>query len=154
MGKREDLESALGRAEAELAMAVAERAEAHANIVEADAKLERVRAVCRHLHDALVDLIRAEPAPAEAAAEKAPEAPPADAVAQPVPARQLLGKIRSLLARLRGAGAQALRGAGGAVLARQAFMLLALVLAYLQYYFFDVNLQVSRMPTITVMVFG
>ena len=36
------------------------------------------------------------------------------------------------------------------VLARQSFMLLALVLAYLQYYFLDVNLQIARLPSLVL----
>ena len=154
MGRREDLESALARAEAELALAVAARAEAHANVAEADAKLERARAVCRHLHDSLVELIRAEP-PRAVEAKKPAEALPESTGDDAVPVgKRLRGTLQEFLAGLRVAGSRAVNAAGGRALARQSFMLLALVLAYLQYYFFDVNLQVSRMPSITVMVFG
>jgi hypothetical protein len=150
MGQRQELEAALAKAEADLAQTVAARAEAHANVAEADAKLERARAGCRYLHDVLVELIRAEPPPKPAertgtsiqgVITEAPSARP----------RQTIRRfLRGFLAGKLGSANAASRR----LLARQSFMLLALVLAYLQFYFFDVNLQVVRLPSITVMVFG
>jgi outer membrane protein TolC len=150
-GKRQDLESALAMAEADLTQAVTDRAKAHASLVDADAKIERARAVCRHLHDALVELIRAEPPPKPAEpAETSTQGVVAEAAPSTRPRQTIRRFLQGFLAGKLGSANAASRR----MLARQSFMLLALVLAYLQYYFFDVNLQVVRLPSITVMVFG
>lgn len=151
MGQRQELEAALAKAETDLARAVADRAEAHANVAEADAHLERARGACRHLHDVLVELIRAEPPPKPAEqAETSTQA----AVAEAAPSARPRQKIRRFLHDFLAGRIGVANAASRRMIARQAFMLLALVLAYLQYYFFDVNLQVTRLPSITVMVFG
>jgi hypothetical protein len=151
MGQRQELEAALARAEADLTQAVSERVEAHANVAEADAHLERARDGCRHLHDALVELIRAEPPPKPAEpAETSTQGVVAEAAPSTRPRQTIRRFLQGFLAGKLGSANAASRR----MLARQSFMLLALVLAYLQYYFFDVNLQVVRLPSMTVMVFG
>lgn len=151
MGRRQELEAALAKAEADLARAVADRAKAHANVAEADASLERTRAACRHLHDALVELIRAEPPPKPAEpAETSTQGVAAEGAPSARPRQTIRRFLHGFLAGKLGSANAASRR----MIARQSFMLLALVLAYLQYYFFDVNLQVVRLPSITVMVFG
>ena len=154
MGKRQHLESALASAEAELAQAVAERAEARANVAEADAHLARARAGCRHLHDALVELIRAEPPPKPAKLVEPAEALTQGVVAEAAPSTGPRQAIRQFLHGFLAGKLGSTNAASRRMLARQSFMLLALALSYLQYYFFDVNLQVVRLPSLTVMVFG
>jgi len=154
MGQRQELEAALAKAEADLARAVSKRVEAHANVAEADASLERARATCRHVHDTLVELIRAEPPPKPAKAAKPAETSIQGVVAEAVPSTRPRQTIRRFLQGFLAGKLDAANAASRRMMARQSFMLLALVLAYLQYYFFDVNLQVVRLPSITVMVFG
>jgi hypothetical protein len=143
MGTQKELEAALAEAEAELARAVADRDAAAADVAEASDKVEKARAHCRQARTALTEQNRAEPAaaPVERTATSSREVkkPSKEPVARP--RKTLRGHISSLLARQ-------------PALARQSFMLLALVLAYLQYYFIDVNLKVSMLPSITVLVFG
>ena len=142
MGTREQLEVELAGAEAELARAVADRGAAAAEV--AEAKLERARAHCRQVRTALVELNRAEPVarPVERTTGK-PNRDAKKPAKEPTarPRKTIRGRISALLAQQ-------------PALARQALMLLALVLAYLQYYFLDVNLKVSLLPSITVLVFG
>jgi hypothetical protein len=154
MGKRQDVEGALARAKADLAQAVTDRAEAHAKVAESDAKLERARAVCRHLHDSLVELIRAEPPPKPVTPTEGTGTSIQGVVTEAPSAKRPGQTIRRFLQGFLAGKLGTANAASRRMIARQAFMLLALVLAYLQYYFFDVNLQVSRMPSITVMVFG
>ena len=146
MGTREELEAALAKAEAELAQAAGDRTNADANVC-----LEKARAHCRRERAALSELKRAEPA--AGSVERAEKSnrdlgkPSREPAGQRKTAR---GSISACSARQPDGGNAPSRR----VLARQAFTLLALVLAYLQYYFFDVNLQVARMPSITVTVLG
>lgn len=147
MGKRQELEAALARAEADLARAVADCAEASANP-------ERARSACRQARAALTEYIRAEPLatpvkPAGASTE-VPTRHAAEAASGKPPRKTIRRFLAGFLAGESGAASAASRR----MLARQSLMLLALVLSYLQYYFFDVNLQVVRLPSITVTVFG
>jgi multidrug resistance efflux pump len=154
MGKRQELEGALAKAESDLARAVTDCAEAHANVAEAGANLERARAACRLARAALTEFIRAEPlARTVKPAGASTEAPPQHAVEAPSGKRPRKS-VRRFLARLLAGKPGAANAAARRMLARQSFMLLALVVSYLQYYFFDVNLQVARLPSITVTVFG
>lgn len=146
MGKQEELEAALAAAEAELAKAAAYRVTAAA-----DADLDRVRAHCRQIRTALTEMTRAEPVsrPIEQVRKSGRDdvkKPPKEPVARP--RKTIRGLIMNGLSML---GPDA---AGRRQLARQALMLLALVLAYLQYYFIDINLKVSLLPSITVLLFG
>jgi hypothetical protein len=150
MGQRQELEAALAKAEADLAQAVSDRVEAHANVAEADAHLERARATCRHVHGTLVELIRAEPPPKPAK----PAASTQGVVAEAAPSTKPRQTIRRFLHDFLAGKLGSANAASRRMIARQSFMLLALVLAYLQYYFFDINLQVVRLPSMTVMVFG
>jgi hypothetical protein len=150
MGQREELEGALAEAEAELARAVAGREGADPDPAGADAHIDHVRASCRQARAALARLDRAEPAsPSSEPTEK-----PIHRMEKP-PARQSgSGKtIRQLLVAISGRP-DARQASSRRLLARQGLMLLALVLAYLQFYFFDVQLQVSRLPSLSVPLFG
>lgn len=151
MGKRQELEAALGKAEADLVRAVAE---ADAIVAEASANPERARAACRQARAALTELIRAEslarPVKPAGALTKAPTQHAAVAPSGKRPRKTIRRFLGGFLAEKPVAANAASRG----MLARQSFTLLALVLSYLQYYFFDVNLQVTRLPSITVMGVG
>jgi hypothetical protein len=138
MGTREELEAALAKAEAELAQAASDRTKADAGV-----RLERARTHCRQERAALTELNRAEPVarPVERTEKSNRDAGKRSKGPAVKPRKAVRGLISGLSAR-------------HFVLARQALMLLALVLAYLQYYFFDVSLQVSRLPSITVLLVG
>ena len=150
MDHREELELALAEAEVQLAEAVEARARLDTDAAEVNANIERARAQCRHARAALAELGRTELEHRESAF--VPE----------VPSGLLVGGGRKPAKRARRRAVHRLIGgflarelvAKGApdwrLLARQAFMLLALVLAYLQYYFFDVHLQVARLPALIV----
>jgi len=146
MGTREELEAALAEAEAELAQAASDRTRG-----DAGNRLEKARAHCRRERAALTELDRAEPVagPAERTEESNPDLGK--------PSKEPAGRRKTARGFFSAFSARQSDGRNASsrhVLARQAFMLLALVLAYLQYYFFDVNLQVARLPSITVTVFG
>ncbi|HMH18992.1 MAG TPA: hypothetical protein VK572_12690 [Burkholderiales bacterium] len=148
MSTREELEAALAEAEAELARAVAGRAAAAVDV--AEAKLERARAHCRHARTALAEMNRAEPAARSVGrTEKSNRSAEQPSKEYTGPRRSVLGFLSAFSARLPAKNAPSRQ-----LIARQGLMLLALVLAYLQYYFLDVNLKVSLLPSITVLVFG
>jgi hypothetical protein len=148
MGTREELEAALAEAEAELARAVVDRVAAAADV--AEAKLERARAHCRHARTALAEMNRAEPAAGPAGrTEKSNRSAEKPSKVYTGPRKSVLGFLSAFSARLPVKNAPTRQA-----ITRQALMLLALVLAYLQYYFLDVNLKVSLLPSITVLVFG
>lgn len=143
MGTQKELEAALAEAEAELARAVTGRDAAAADVADASADVEKARAHCRQARIALTEQNRAEPVAAPVVhtgtSNRDVKKPSKEPVARP--RKTIRGYISSLLTRQ-------------PALARQSFMLLALVLAYLQYYFIDVNLKVLLLPSITVLVFG
>jgi len=158
MGNREELDTALVEALADLAQAEAELAKVvlgHAKIepspVDGDADLEHARTACRQARARLLQLERDVPPPAsDAPAEKRvrhEEKLPNKPSRRPI----MIAKLRRAFPSL-----HALDRAlpGWRVMVRQSLMLLALVLAYLQYYFFDVQLEVSRLPSISVPLFG
>lgn len=60
VSRREELESALAKAEAALAQAVIDSARADADPVEANANLDNTRAYCRQVRAALAELNRSE----------------------------------------------------------------------------------------------
>ena len=150
MSQREELEAALAEAQGQLAEAVEARARLDADAAEANAKIERARALCRHARGALTELDHAEserPKSTSGLEERTePLAPAAHR-----PARRPRRKaIHRLVGGLLSWGFAGKGNANLRLLARQAVMLLALVLAYLQYYFFDVHLQIAHLPTIAV----
>ena len=150
MDHREELELALAEAEVQLAEAVEARARLDTGTAEVNANIERARAHCRHARAALAELGRTELERRES--EFVPEGstgPLAGGGRKPAERTQ-----RRAVHRLIGGFLAREFVAKGApdwrLIARQAFMLLALVLAYLQYYFFDVHLQLARLPALVV----
>ena len=147
MNHREELELALADAEVRLAEAVEARARLNADAAEISANIERARAQCRQARAALAELDRAEP-------ERSVSAVGAEEQASPLaqnPRRPARRSRQEAIHRLIAIFTREFAGRGTIdwkLLARQAFMLLALVLAYLQYYFFGVNLQLVRLPTL------
>lgn len=148
---RERLESALKAAEAALFTTVTDAARIDADRDEASARVEKARARCRQLRAALSDpsLSRAitrsrdrveppvarpeKPAPVPPVATSLPSPAPAPAASRPAPQRPgLLRRIGRLVA--------------GSPLLRQTIGLAALVIAYLQYYCCDVQLQIASLP--------
>ena len=175
MSRRKELEAALAKAEAELAQAVIDRAKGDSDGLVTDADLDKARAHCRHARAALAELNRSEPAlaPGEetgksvtgSAAESKSGAAARPHSAQSrgyiVRERDRARKqfrpaqaIHQLISRFPGLKPGVGYASSWRVFARQSFMLLALVVAYLQYYFFDVNLQIVRLPSITMLIFG
>jgi len=158
MSKREEFEAALVEALADLAEAeagLARTALDHSKLepgpVDGDADLAHARAACRQARARILQLEREAPPPAsDAPAEKLirhEDKLPKKPSRRPI----VIAKLRRAFP-----GVQALDRAfpGWRVTVRQSLMLLALVLAYLQYYFFDVQLEVSRLPSISVPLFG
>jgi len=156
MNKREEFEAAfaaaaadLARAESDLAQAVAEHAKAAPDPVEGDAHLEHARAACRQARAKLVQLIREAPPPAS---KERPEKPKPIRQAEKHPGKPSRQRITldKLLRAFPGLHAFERAVPNWRLIVRQSLMLLALVLAYLQYYFFDVQLEVSRLRSVTL----
>jgi len=158
MGKREELDTALVEALADLAQAEAELARTvvhHTKVApppaEGDAELEHARAACRQARARLLQLERAMPAPSS---DEQIEKPSRQADKLPTkPSRHWIANTK-LRRAFPGAPALARAVPDWRSIARQAVMLLALVLAYLQYYFLDVQLEVSRLPSISTPFLG
>jgi len=146
---RAELEAALAEAKAQLTEAVEARARLNADAAEASAKIERARALCRHARAALIEFDHAEPERAKSTVGLKERTEPLASAAQRSARRPWRKAIHQLIG---GFLAHEFAGKGNNVrlLARQSVMLLALVLAYLQYYFFDVHLQIARLPSIVV----
>jgi len=142
MGEREELEAAFAEAEAALAKAVNDRDKADVDAVEANAHLEKARAHCRHARAALAESNRER-------STRSSEPRVADAEK---PSRERPGSQKAIQGLTGGFPARGPDAPGWRLLARQSLMLLALVLAYLQYYFLDVQLQVTRLPSITTIL--
>ncbi len=144
MGKREELEAALAKAEAELARAVVGRGGVAADVVEADTNIEKARTHCRHACAAL----------AESNRERSTQSSEPQVADVETPSGEQSRARKSIQELVSSFSAQALDAPDWRLLARRSVMLLALVLAYFQYYFLDVQLQVVRLPTITVLLFS
>ena len=150
MNHRQELEVALAEAKAQLAEAVETRARLDVDSTEADARIEKARVQCRLARAALTGLDRAELEPAVTVGEPGEQTGPSVRGARKRSGRPRGKAIHRLIA---GVLSWEVVGRGRTnwrLIARQAFMLLALVLAYLQYYFFDVQLQVARLPSLAV----
>ncbi|MGB5080882.1 MAG: hypothetical protein WBO23_09080 [Burkholderiales bacterium] len=137
----------LARAEADLARAVADHARAESNPVEGDAPLDRARTACRGARASLVQLNREVPLPAPNERTGKPirraAVPPAAPTRRPITIEKRTRAFPGLHALERAVP-------GWRRIGRQSLMLLALVLAYLQFYFFDVQLEVTRLPSIAL----
>jgi len=158
MSKREEFEAAfvealadLAEAEAGLARIALDHSKLEPGPADGDADLEHARAACRQARARLLQLEREVPPPAS-------DAPAEKLVRHEDKLPNKPSRRRITIAKLRRAfpSLHALDRAlpGWRVMVRQSLMLLALVLAYLQYYFFDVQLEVSRLPSISVPLFG
>lgn len=170
MPKREELEAALVKAEAALANAVINAAKVDGDRVEANANLEKARAYCRRLRAALIEVNRLIPATRfseefnieirqllEVSKRMAGASPPSRQLSKhPVRAKNNRSQDKSgrrePVHRFNiGFSAQGLSprdGLARGALIRQAIGLFALILAYLQFYYFEVQLQILRLPSI------
>lgn len=179
MTKREQLEAALAEAEAALAGAAIDLATIGVDRVEANANLEKTRGHCRNIRAALVKLSRSELVASsderidarikqsgEASNREAGARPPSRQVSKhalrreskssPADSGQTKPSVRFNPVRFN-IGLSA-RQSGrsdvptGPPLLRQAIDLLILALAYLQYYYIDVQLQIANLPSTIVVV--
>jgi multidrug resistance efflux pump len=135
--KREELEAALAEAEAALAAAAVDTARIGIDRVGADANLEKARACCRQIRAALVKLSRAEYLSGsdernDAKAKQPVLDPGKAAVAVPAAVQTTSPKAARTQPPL----------------VRQTVSLLGLTLAYLQYFYFDVQLQIVSLPSV------
>jgi chromosome segregation ATPase len=155
---REYLEAALAKAEAALVKTVTDAAKIDANWAEASAKVDKVRARCRQLRAALVDpdhseritrsrdrldtLIKqsGELSKPEATASTSSIQSRDHALRGENKRSQDESRRRKSIRRFINAFATSPR-------VRETIGLLALVLAYLQYYYFDVQLQIMSLPS-------
>jgi len=129
VSKREELEAALADAEAALADAVVDAAGIGTDREAADARLEKARSRCRQVRATLVRLDRAKYL--SCADERDDAKINQVVVAIPVAAQAP------------GHGAERTQPP----LLRQTVCLLALTLAFLQYFYFDVQLQIVSLPS-------
>ena len=159
--EREHLEAVLARAEAALVNTATDAAKIDANRADASANLDRARADCVRARAALREYARSkpkttshergfvqaheipdEPMPVSAPKARAGSAPtPIDKQGTGLGGKKSTSSLRprNLIRRVDSAFARS-------QLLRQTVGLLALALAYLQYYFFDVQLQIMNLP--------
>lgn len=169
MTKLEQLRAALDKAEAALANAVSNAARVDGDRAGANANIENARAYCRRVHAALVEVKHLEPTGRLGeelnihigelldVAKRMPAASPRRRPASEHPVRakdngsQNESGQRKPVRRLN-IGFLALEPSPRSArarrsLVRQAVGLFALILAYLQYYYLDVQLQVLSLPS-------
>ena len=170
MTKLEELRAALVKAEAALADAVINAAKVGGNQAAADANVDKARAYCRQIHAALAELKRpeliawsreridAQIKQLEKISKREPTASPSS---RQLSEHAVRGKDRRSQDKPRqrkpihrfniGLLAQELSPRGALArraLIRQAIGLLALILAYLEYFYMDVQLQIASLPSI------
>jgi len=184
MNEDDELRAALSEAEAELAAAVLERANPELDGATVEARIGKARARCRQIRALIVERDRTQAAakpqrqrPAPEAALSKPQKPVSEAAhsqhpnslpeaprpkrrssvseavnpqAEKTAIRHRIRHFRGVLERWSGVRS----AADWRVVARQSLTLLALVLAYLQFYFLDVQLQLSRLPSLAIFVHG
>lgn len=181
MSQDNELRAELAEAQAELAGAVLDRENPELDGATVEARIEKARARCRRVRALIAERSRAQPAATPRRSKPAPEAgtskpqepavqpkrtDPVPEVAQPKrpeerpqgvdpPAEKTtlhhrFRHVLGVLERLSGIRS----AADWRAIARQSVTLLALVLAYLQYYFIDVHLQLSRLPSLAILVHG
>lgn len=130
-----------------------------ADRAEANAKVDRARAYCRQLHAALAELKRSESKARpggsidtqikqfeEVSKQRAATSPPSRESSEHAVREENQGSAdesgrRNPIRRFNIAHARS-------ALLRQTIGLLALTLAYLQYYYFDVQLQIVKLPSV------
>jgi len=171
MSEETELRAELAEAQAELASAVLDRENPRLDGATVEARIEKARAHCRRVRALIAERSRAQPAAIPRRQKPAPEAvtkleepvpeavppkrrnPEPESANQPAEKTTLHRRFRhflGVLERLSGVKSTA----DWRVITRQSLTLLALVLAYLQYYFLDVHLQLSRLPSLAVIVHG
>lgn len=136
---RDSLEAALAESMSALAKAVADAGRTDADRGEAGARVEKARIRCRQLRAALVHPGDSEPIARNGAWIDAPMGR-SDRQSVHVPIARAI-ESRSGIRPLE-------RARKAAPLLRQAIDLLALTLAFLQYYFLDVQLEILLLPSI------
>lgn len=170
--KRESLEAALAKTEAGLALAAFNAAKVDGNRDEANAKLEKERAHCRQIHNALVKLDHsnetiithsrkridaqieklAEVSKIAAAASHSRDRPVEHAVRDENKTSQDKSRQRRRMDRISISGPEKQSSRSvpheSRLILRQAIGLLALILAYLNYYFIVVKFQISMLPSV------
>jgi hypothetical protein len=159
---RKYLEAALAEAEAALFNTVTDGAKIDANRAEASAKVDKARARCRELRAALVRSSRSKVRtrsrerigiPIKQSDELSKREVTASAPSRQLSEHAVHGEdIQAQDGSRRGKPIRRFKD----VLAtsphvREIFGLLALVLAYLQYYFLDVQLQIMSLPSVTTL---
>ncbi len=132
----EELETTLAQSEAALADAVVELARNGVDRIEADATLDRVRAQCRQKRAALVKM-RGSRYPAGLDHSGDSETKQSSVSSLPEDAANLRLAKKSDLRKARAQPPHL----------RHAIDLLCLTLAYLQYFYIDVNLQIVSLPS-------
>lgn len=135
----EELETALAKSEAALADAVLHLASNGVDRIEADAKLERARAQCRQMRAALVKM-RGSRYPDSAGFDHSGDSETKQSSVSSLPE----GAANPLLAKESDTG----NARAQPPLVRHAIDLLCLTLAYLQYFYIDVNLQIVSLPSV------
>lgn len=157
---REYLEAALAKAEAALVNTVTDAAKIDANRDEASTKVDKARARCRELRAALVErghskvttrsrerIVTVIKQSDELSKREATASPPSRQLSEPaVRGENKRSQDRSRRRRPFHRFHNALATLPHV---REIIGLLALVLAYLQYYFLDVQVQIMRLPSIT-----
>lgn len=167
MTKREELEAALAKAEAALVDAVINTAKLDGDRAEANANIDKARAYCRRARAALIELKHSDSMAGSGEGvdiliSQLGEVSKRGATASP-PSRQLSEHaVRGKNKRSQDESRQPIHrfnivfsaqepSPGDALarpsLARQAIGFVALILAYLQYYYFDVQLQILSLPS-------
>ena len=154
---REILEAALVEAKAALVNTVTDASMIDANREEASAKVEKARARCRQLRAALADPGRSErvtrsreridalPGQSDDPPKLAASEQQRTSGARPVSReRRKSGYASGLRQRIRQINATL----AGSRCARESVCLSALVLAYLQFYYIDVQLQIVTLPSV------
>jgi hypothetical protein len=157
--ERERLEATLAKAKAALVNTVTNAARIDVDRAEANAKVDQARAYCRQLRAALSELNRSGPKSRSHASIGGPtkqiEEVSKQAAASILPSglsrEPAVHELRSGLADEFGRPTPKRRFnavPARSILLRQTIGLLALTLAYLQYYYFDVQLQIVNLPSI------
>jgi hypothetical protein len=161
--KREELEAAVNQAEAALVDTVAETAKVEADRDEASAEVERARARCRQFRAALVELgdsnfITQSREPVGASITRSEERPKRAATANPPSRRSRVRAGRGENKRLQDENRQRKPihrfnyALAASPTVRESVGLLALLLAYFQYYYIDVQLQIVSLHPVTTLL--
>ena len=159
---RKSIEIRLVEAKAVLVKMATDGTTLDASWAEAEAKVEKARARCRQLRAALADpnnqeFITRSRQRIDAMVEHSDDLSKGESIAKPRPVQP---RRQAHPSKNEGAFVEPLRrkpftrfgdALAASVHVREAISLLALVLAYLQYYFLDVQLQIVSLPSVTTL---